>query len=153
MNDDKRDPPIEPLDYLSGVTIVNIGDVRVARGMSRRAHSSCPHIHINYATHERRIWCEDCEHDVEGYDAFVLLVDGYWRALREIEDRERRVAEAEKFQIRSIAAKTMDEAWRQRNMVPCCPHCHHGLLPEDFRTKPGMVCREWAEARAKKDRP
>jgi hypothetical protein len=54
MNDE-RDPPIEPLDYVGGVAVVVIGDVRVARGMSRRHHSSCPHVQLIYDQKERRL--------------------------------------------------------------------------------------------------
>ncbi len=54
MNDE-RDPPIEPLDYVGGVAVVVIGDVRVARGMSRRYHSSCPHVQLIYDQKELRL--------------------------------------------------------------------------------------------------
>src|SRR5690606_34525923 len=73
---DKR-PPIEPLDYISGVKVVDIGDIRVARGMSRRPASSCKHHHLHYDTAERRIWCRDCETDVEAFDSFKMLVERF----------------------------------------------------------------------------
>ena len=84
---DDRDPPIAPLDYVSGVTVVNIGDVRVARGMSRRHHSSCPHIQLIYDQNERRIWCNDCERDVEAFDAFRGLVERYSSAVADLKQR------------------------------------------------------------------
>jgi len=43
MSDDKNDPPIIEQEYIAGVRVVDIGDYRVARGMTRRAHNSCPH--------------------------------------------------------------------------------------------------------------
>lgn len=150
MAEDKKDPPIEAQKFLGGVTVVSIGDVRVARGLSRRAHSSCPHINITYDKKERRIWCEDCERDVEPFDAFLRLTEGYDQAVKDVERREIAVAEAEKFQIRSIAAKKMDEAWRHRNMVPACPHCHGGLFPELFKNRVPLVGKNFAEAQARK---
>lgn len=147
---DERDPPIEPQQFLSGVTVVDIGDVRVARGLSRRAYSSCPHLRLTYDEKERRIWCQDCEHDVEPFDAFTGLVGGYSRALKMVKAREVAVSELEAFKMRTIAARKMDEAWRHQKMVPACPYCHNGLFPEDFKTKVLMVGKDFARGRAVK---
>lgn len=146
MADDK-DPPIEAQNFLGGVRVVNIGDVRVARGLSRRHHSSCPHSHMIYDNSERRIWCPDCERDVEGYDAFALLVEGYHRAVTAVERREEAISQVEKFKMRSIAAKKLDEAWRHQKMVPCCPHCKNALMPEDFKRGVSMLGKNYVEAR------
>lgn len=141
---DKKDPPIEEQDFLYGVKVVDFGDYRVARGFSRRAYSGCRHHALVYDQNERRIWCKDCERDVETFDAFLGLVEPYARALSNLQDREQKIEEAEKFSIRSIAAKNIDQAWRHRNMVPCCPHCGHGLFPESFKTGCSMQGKEYA---------
>jgi hypothetical protein len=149
--DDKKDPPIEPQDYISGFTVVDIGDIRVARGMSRRHHASCPHSRLVYDSAERRIWCKDCEHDVDAFDAFKGLVEPYGAAMRDLERRRQAMAEAETFKIRTLAGKAMDEAWRSHKMVPACPHCHNGLFPEDFKHGgPAMVSKEFARGRRTK---
>lgn len=147
---DDRDPSIEPQNFLGGVTVVDIGDLRVARGLSRRAHSSCPHLRVVYDNAERRIWCRDCEHDVEPFDAFRSLAENYSRAHKDLMRRQQAMDEAERFKIRTLAGKAMDEAWRSHNMVPSCPYCHNGLFPEDFKVGPGMVSKEWARARSAK---
>ena len=46
--------------------------------------------------------------------------------------------------LRSIAARKMEEAWRHKNMVPSCPHCHNGLFPEDFKTGMSMLGKDYA---------
>lgn len=138
---DERDPPIEALSYIAGVTVVDIGDIRVARGMSRRPFSMCRHVQLLYDAKERRIWCKDCENDVEPFDAFTALVENYDRALSAIARREQQLAEVEGFQARTLAAKGLDEAWRRRKIVPACPHCHHGLLPEDFKNGVALTSR------------
>ncbi|WP_245006764.1 hypothetical protein ACK3BE_20030 [Pseudomonas mandelii] len=51
------DAPIEPPDYLYGVNVVQIEDLRVAKGMSRRLASSCQHKKLVYDDKERRVWC------------------------------------------------------------------------------------------------
>lgn len=140
-------PPIEPQEYLSGVTVVDIGDLRVARGLTRRPASSCRHAHLHYDKSERRIWCRDCEQDVEAFDAFELLVAQYNRAYQDMERRQKELYEAEKFQTRTLAARALDAAWRKRKMVPACPMCKAGLFPEDFANGIGtMLGRDYAEA-------
>jgi len=151
IDEPPKTPPIEPLEYLSGVKVVDIGDLRVARGKSRRPHSSCGHAKLHYDTAERRIWCPDCERDVEAFDAFTQLVTWFARAKENHDRREARIKDAETFQIRSLAAKEIDKAWRSRTMVPACPHCRHGLFPEDFKNGPkAMLGRDYAEAQRRR---
>lgn len=125
------DAPIEPQEFLYGVKVVQIEDIRVARGLTRRPYSSCRHRKLVYDEKERRIWCSDCESEVESFDAFINLVEKYSGAVDRINRRSADLAEAEKFQIRSRAAKVMDEAWRSTKTAPLCPHCNNALLPDD----------------------
>lgn len=146
-----RDPPIEPLDYVGGPTVVDIGDYRIARGMTRRPHSGCPHKHLVYDTRERRIWCKDCERDIEPFDAFAGLVGQYDRAAEKLRRRAERLHEAETFKARSLAVRELDKVWRKRNMIPACPHCQHGLFPEDFKNGVGTrLGRDYAKAKRKR---
>ncbi|MEF2073507.1 hypothetical protein [Consotaella aegiceratis] len=144
------DEPIEEPDFVGGVKVVDIGDIRVARGLTRRPASSCKHHRVNYDSRERRIWCKDCERDVDAFDAFLLLVEYFDREKARLDSREQRLKEAEAFQARSIAAKEIDKAWRSRTMVPCCPACGQGLFPEDFKSGVAMLGRDYAEARRKR---
>lgn len=141
------DEPIQDQNYLSGLTVVDIGDIRVSRGMTRRPISSCSHRRMAYDPRERRIWCKDCEKDVDPFDAFKNLCENYHAAHEDLKRQRKEIEEAAQFQCRSIAAKAVDQAWRSRKMVPSCPHCMNGLLPEDFVKGVGMVSREFAVAR------
>jgi Zn finger protein HypA/HybF involved in hydrogenase expression len=139
--------PIVPEEYLSGTTVVDLGDVRVARGLTRRPATICRHARLHYDAKERRIWCPDCERDIDPFDAFTHILDGYDASMKRLHARAERVKEAEAFSARSIAARTLDEAWRSRSMVPACPACGNGLFPEDFRARPAMLGRDFARAR------
>ncbi|WP_458368753.1 hypothetical protein [Pseudomonas mandelii] len=125
------DAPIEPQEYLYGVKVVQIEDLRVARGMTRRPASSCQHKKLVYDEKERRVWCSDCEAEVEPFDAFIGIVEVFSGGMSSLQRRRRELDEAEKFQMRSRAAKVMDEAWRSTKMAPLCPHCNTAILPED----------------------
>lgn len=123
------DPIIEQ-DFAAGVKVVHIEDLRIARGLTRRPHSACRHVQLVYDGRERRIWCQDCETDVDAFQAFEMLVERWSAGVQSIERRQRQVEEAEARSLVSRAARVMDEVWRSRNMVPCCPNCSKPLLAE-----------------------
>lgn len=152
---DKKDPPIEELNYLCGVRIVDIGDYRVSRGMSRRPFSGCHHHRLVYDERERRIWCRDCERDVEAFDAFLGVSKNFDMQDKILSNREKKIAEAEAHTLISLAAKEIDKAWRSKRMIPACPHCKNGLFPEDFKNGiKQSLSRDYALARLnRKEKP
>ncbi|MGB7387968.1 MAG: hypothetical protein WA929_10280 [Pseudomonas neustonica] len=131
MNGPKR-PPIDPQEYLYGINVVDIGDLRIARGKTRREPAACNHLRLNFDDQERRIYCQDCEQEVDHFDAFITVVNNWRTMTRRLDERRKSIDEAEQFTLVSRAAKELDKAWRKRKQVPCCPSCNAGLLPEDF---------------------
>ena len=142
--------PIEPKGFLYGATVVDIGDMRVSRGITRRPVSKCAHVNLVYDSTERRIWCSDCERDMDPFDAFESLVSRWNEALVGLKSRAAEVADAERRSLRRRAAKVMDEAWSSRSMAPTCPHCDKAILPEDVVRGVGMVNVEMELRRRKK---
>lgn len=142
-------PPIEPHDYLYGTQVVQIEDLRVARGKTRRPASSCKHKNLVYDNQERRIWCSDCENEVEPFDAFMGLVEVHDAAISDIKARLEKLREAEQYQLRSRAAKVMDKVWRSRTMAPLCPHCVRPILPEDVANGVAQTSRNVVVAQRK----
>ena len=148
---EQKTPPIEEQPYSFGVNIVDIGDLRVARGMSRRPVHICRHKPLVYDQRERRIWCKDCENDVEPFDAFLLIVENFNKAASDIENKSKALKEAEAHKIRLIATKKIDKLFSSKKYIPTCPHCDNGIFPEDIG-KMGQISREWEFAkRAKKE--
>ena len=139
--------PIDEPGFVGGLTVIDIGDIRVSRGLTRRPVSSCKHRRQTYDPKERRIWCRDCETDLDPFDAFVAVAEQAHFHKERLDRREAQVREAEAFSLRSIAAKEIDKAWRHRNMVPACPHCGHGLFPEHFKHGMSMLGKDYAKAR------
>ncbi len=132
------DQPIVPVEFIYGPRVIDIGDMRIARGLTRRPHSLCRHTRLVWDLEERRIFCEDCERTVEAFDAFVSLVDRY----HHFESARQRMQEAEQHTLISRAAKRMDEAFRSRKSAPACPHCGAAILPEDVVSGLRQVSRE-----------
>ena len=146
MGEDRKDPPIIAHEYLAGLKVVDIGDIRVARGMSRRPHSSCNHRAMHYDERERRIWCGDCETDVEPFDAFLIVCKHFHKAADRLERERKAIEDAKAHNLTRIAAKKMDEHFRSHKMVPACPHCGSGIFPEDVM-RMGSINKEWEQAR------
>jgi hypothetical protein len=146
--------PIEPADYIRGVKVVQIEDLRVARGKTRRPRSTCRHLSVTYDQDERRIWCADCESEVDPFDGFLNIVEYFDAAFNNLKRRLEKVQEAEQFSVRSRAAKTMDKYWRSTKKAPCCPHCRMALLPEDVVGKRlPVIGKEFELARRKASAP
>jgi hypothetical protein len=144
------DAPIKPEDFRHGVKVVDIGDLRVARGLTRRPHCTCLHRKLVYDTKERRIWCEDCESEVEPFDAFAGLVEFFDGASKKLERRQQELKDAEQAAARSLAVKALDKIWRSRTRAPLCPHCDEALLPEDMTKGLAQASRELIRARRRK---
>lgn len=143
--------PIEPQNYLYGPKVVQIEDLRVARGMTRRPASSCRHRQLVYDDKERRVWCQDCEQEVEPFDAFMNVVGVFQGAAASIKRRQRELEEVETSRVISRAAKTMDSVWRKRDSAPLCPHCSTAILPEDVAKGVGEASRSLVMAARKRN--
>lgn len=131
--------PIEPMEYLYGLKVVDIGDLRVARGMSRRAPSTCRHLRLAFDKAERRIYCRDCEQDVEPFDAFLQLVERHYL----LDEKAEKLRQDAAHTVISRAAKRIDEAWRSKKMAPLCPHCSKAIMPEDVVNGLKLTNKEW----------
>jgi hypothetical protein len=104
-----------------------------------------------YDKQERRVWCKDCENDVNAFDAFMLLIENYSGAISQLNRDREELDGAMQFSAHQRATKALDEAWRSHKMCPCCPHCKSGLLPEDFADGIGArVSKEYERARRTK---
>lgn len=147
MSDEK----IEEANFVFGVNVVDIGDVRVSRGLTRRHESICSHRQLMYDQIERRVWCKDCESDVDSFDAFSIIVEYLSAANKRIEVAREEVNKAKNYNLRRIAARKLDKIWMTNSLLPCCPHCDKALTPSDFTNEHiSTVSSQLALARRKK---
>lgn len=151
MIDDEDNTPITKIDFLHGVKVVDIGDMRVSRGMTRRAPAVCKHLHLTYCDAERRIFCDDCEKTISGYDAFISMIEFFDRQIKYLKAAEEKIKEAQQHNVRRMATKALDDVWQKHSSIPCCPHCNAGLLPDDFlKNRIKVISKEMEIARRKK---
>ena len=141
--------PIEPKDYEFGVKVVNIEDLRIARGKAKRPYSECRHLRQVYDPQERRVWCETCESEIEPFDAYMTLTEYLDRAVKRLQSEQKLLNQAINENIVSVASKVMDKEWRSRTTAPLCPHCSEAILPQDVAGGVARASRELVE-RARK---
>ncbi len=100
----------------------------------QRVHKKpCLHINMSYDPLNEYVGCTDCGIQLQPFKAFMLLVEGYGRAIRDLDARRRRLLELEEYSDLSLlkATRKVDKAWRRKNMLPTCPHCNQAIAPED----------------------
>jgi hypothetical protein len=135
------------------MTVYDIGEfkVRVKRdygGITYAGDKECHHKNLTYDENGETIECDDCKKQITAWWSFLHLV----RDFAKIADRHKAAAEQIKLeQQRTLthkAAIAVEDAWRGRKMIPCCPHCTRPILPGD-RFGSSTVNREMTISSAK----
>lgn len=142
-----EDAPIEEQAFIVP-QVIDFGDIRVARGLSRRPYNACNHTNLTYDTAERRVWCVDCRSTLEGFDAFMTMVGYFQRLEAHARQKLDEAVKARDAVVHRIGAKALEGVWRGK-MAACCPHCQRGILPEDAE-RMAAISREIEIARRRK---
>lgn len=112
--------------------VIQISDLRFTRaGEPPDPEHACLHKKLRVDPNGEIVTCEDCGVQVEAFWALSALVERYGTALRHLEERERRLEKDLQASVTHRAAKKVEVVWRERKMLPRCPHCGSGILPED----------------------
>ena len=112
--------------------VIQFGEARLRlRGRRGWKDERCKHLNLTYDDNGEIVTCDDCKMQVTAFWAMKMLAEHYEKAREEVEARGKRVAEETSRGLHLIAARKVEKAWRSRSMVPCCPHCGAGILPED----------------------
>lgn len=131
-----------------GASVIDLAEVRIRFGVSdRKAGRPCEHKKMIYSTSERRVWCEECARTIDSFDGFMSIVNNFQAMTSAWKGKVRKAEEALTAVIHRRAAKIIDKAWSGQQMAICCPHCHTGLLPEDFLSGGSQISAEIERAR------
>ena len=139
--------------------IIEIGDMLIQRKKENPRFindgKGCDHTNLVMDDAGHIVTCSKCGIQLEAYWALKMLTEQYerWRN-RFNQERAEHKEEVKTFRqenIHLIAARMVEKAWRARGMVPSCPHCHAGILPEDGLGK-SLINREMEMRRRKTKR-
>ena len=112
--------------------VIKIGDMIIRRLQKRGWRDErCQHKNTTWDANGEIVTCDDCKMQISNWWMLHMLSNAYDKAISDIENRERALAEATRENLHLIAAKKVQAAWRSKGMVPACPHCDRGILPED----------------------
>lgn len=114
--------------------IIQLDDLRVTRRKHNPylpASKQCPHINLTMDDHGQCVECDDCGAQVSPYWALDMLSKRYEKACRQLEHKEQRIDQLRQNNLHLIAAKQVEEVWRKRDVLPCCPHCGEGIAASD----------------------
>ena len=154
MSEDDRvkpfDVPIEnvPGSQLFGSPIIDFAGVRISHGLRKFHHRRCEHKTLVYSIEERRIWCEECERTIDGFEAFMTLTRSFQNMKLAAEAEARAARDALGAHLVRRAAKAVDRTWGHK-MAVCCPHCDGGILAHDMLIH-GSISAEIEIARRKR---
>jgi hypothetical protein len=126
--------------------VVDFGKLK----LSRKEHKTCMHDHLEYDIPNEAVTCKDCKEPIGAFKAFTLLIEHHQHAWERIEHARNELSELERKSNKPLlkALDNLNKAWRSRGMVPCCPHCHEAIFPEDGLGG-SMLNKEIALARRK----
>ena len=113
--------------------IIDIGDWKIHRRGQHRIETEgdCDHRHVELDERGDVVRCVKCGTQLSAFWALSMIAEEYNRALSKLERRRQALIEAKEKGLHLLAARKVEKAWRRRDMVPACPHCGEGILPED----------------------
>lgn len=108
--------------------VIRFGEVK----FRKKRENSCRHQGgMEYDPTTEQIECTECGLILNNFKAFMIIVESFGGYQ---EKREKDIDNLNKLKEETLvlkAAKKAESAWRSRNMVPTCPHCHEAVFPED----------------------
>ena len=112
---------------ISGENVIEIGDSR----FTSVRKNSCTHKYLEYDESDKTVRCSDCDYLFDNFEAFVFILRLYHVKSRFMHQEYKRMRQIEEGVVHLKAAQEAEKAWRKRNMVPSCPHCHEAIFSTD----------------------
>ena len=113
--------------------IIQIGEWKLQHKHNHRyvEPGDCDHKHIELDARGDIVRCVKCGDQLSAFWALKMLSDEYNRALGKLQREREALEKAKEAETHLLAARKVEKVWRTRTMVPACPHCGAGILPED----------------------
>lgn len=113
--------------------VVEIGELRLARVKQgyMRMREGCQHKQVELDDTGEVVTCMACKVQVSAYWALSMLTTYWGDNMLKVKRAQEAAKEERGAVLHLTAAKKVEKAWRNRTMVPGCPHCNRGIFPED----------------------
>lgn len=103
---------------------------RASRGGFGRKSDDCKHDNLEADDDGQLVRCTDCKAQVSNYWVLMKFMRLYEEARDKLQRERTQLREDESKAVVLRAAQKIQHIWRGK-MLPCCPHCHRGIGPND----------------------
>ena len=108
----------------------------------------CQHVKTVIDEQAGTVTCRDCEATLSAFWVLGRIAREENRVFERIKRLRAEADQLESWTPFLRAQRTLERRWRGRSMLPVCPHCRHGLWPEDLQS---AVSLELEVARRRKE--
>ncbi len=130
--------------------VLDLGNFKLTRKNTHYDPKGCKHENLTADEKVQAVTCSDCGLQVSSFYALMKYSENVKKHMEVLKREREQIIELKKQNVVHKAALILQKAWRKRKMVPACPHCHRGILPEDELGR-STTSREYEMARRKKD--
>lgn len=112
--------------------VVDIGEMRIARDrVSQFLPKACQHKSLRLEEHGEVVKCVDCGTQVSAFWALKMMTEQWATASSRLKAAREALEADKQANLHLVAARKVEKAWRNKTMVPACPHCHRGVFASD----------------------
>lgn len=115
----------------------------------------CEHRTVVLDQDDCSVECEDCGRTISAFAVLFQMVKRWGEIAEQVQALKTRAAAVrnliKNYKPRLRALKQLEKHWWTQQRLPTCPHCHRGLLPEDFADSMSFVSKEYELKRRDKE--
>jgi hypothetical protein len=116
--------------------------------LRQRPVPTCEHKRTVIDERAGTVECRDCQATLSAFWVLGQIAREENRCFERIKRLRTEAAELETWVPHLRKVRELHRNWSGKKALPICPHCHHGLWPDDFV---GFISVELEAARRRKD--
>ena len=112
--------------------VIHIGDYRFTHKRDLLPQKdACEHINTTLDDNGELVLCNDCGAHLSAYWVLKRMLSEYSRGANRLRNATNDLNSLREKNISLLSARKVEKTWRNRTMIPSCPHCHAGIFPTD----------------------
>ena len=93
----------------------------------------CQHARTVVDQQAGTVTCRDCEVTLSAFWVLTKIALEENRCFERVRSLRAEADELNNWVPFLRSMRSLERRWRGRSMLPACPHCHHGLWPEELQ--------------------
>ncbi len=112
--------------------LVQIDALRVNR--NAKLHCSCADPSFEVDPRNQTVQCTKCGAFISPFSALIWIADKASKLNRQLERLYEQRKQLAAYKPHLVVIKRLEQEYRGRKMLPCCPHCKQAFYLEDIRS-------------------